>query len=242
MGSSVITVDSTVGFGATGTLVSGISTNIYYSDKSVNQFFGCQNIVGIISTTDDIRSDEYYYGYEGGDLTKEVKLRLTGVLSKFVPTSDIRLLTQGENITVRNVGEKILNPSEDRTKKQIFANSWIYNTSSRFEIKNIFGGINIVLFTRDIDKSSLKIGDNIEVLFQNGEEVVATGTVGNINTDTSTISTISINNLTLLSNITVLPDVYNEMDEFLCCIQFIAIISNNHRITKINFTRSCCRK
>ena len=70
MGSSVITVDSTVGFGATGTLVSGISTNIYYSDKSVNQFFGCQNIVGIISTSDDIRSDEYNYGYEGGDLTK----------------------------------------------------------------------------------------------------------------------------------------------------------------------------
>ena len=121
-GSSVITVDSTVGFGATGTLVSGISTNIYYSDKSVNQFFGCQNIVGIISTTDDIRSNEYYFGYEGGDLTKEVRLRLTGVLSKFVPTSDIRLLTQGENITVRNVGEKILNPSEDKTKKQIFAN------------------------------------------------------------------------------------------------------------------------
>ena len=207
-GSSVITVDSTVGFGATGTLVSGISTNIYYSDKSVNQFFGCQNIVGIISTTDDIRSDEYYYGYEGGDLTKEVRLRLTGVLSKFVPTSDIRLLTQGENITVRNVGEKILNPSEDRTKKQIFANSWIYNTSSRFKVKNIFGA-NIVLFTSDIDKSSLKIGDNIEVLFQNEEEVVATGTVGNINTDTSTIS---INNLTLLSNITVLPDPSRDYD------------------------------
>ena len=207
-GSSVITVDSTVGFGATGTLVSGISTNIYYSDKSVNQFFGCQNIVGIISTTDDIRSNEYYYGYEGGDLTKEVRLRLTGVLSKFVPTSDIRLLTQGENITVRNVGEKILNPSEDKTKKQIFANSWIYNTSSRFEIKNIFGA-NIVLFTSDIDKSSLKIGDNIEVLFQNEEEVVATGTVGNINKDTSTIS---INNLTLLSNITTLPDPNRDYD------------------------------
>ena len=71
--------------------MSGINTNIYYSDKSVNQFFGCQNIISIISTTDDIRSNEYYFGYEGGDLTKEVRLRLTGVLSKFVPTSDIRL-------------------------------------------------------------------------------------------------------------------------------------------------------
>ena len=208
IGSSVITVDSTVGFGATGTLVSGISTNIYYSDKSVNQFFGCQNIVGIITSTDDIRSKEFYYGYENGDLTKKVELRLTGVLSKFVPTSDIRLLTQGENITVRNVGEKILNPVEDRTKKQIFANSWIYNTSSRFIVKNIFGA-NIVLATRDIDKSSLKIGDNIEVLFRNEEEVVATGTVGNINADTSTIS---INSLTLLSNITTLPDPNREYD------------------------------
>ena len=207
-GSSVITVDSTVGFGATGTLVCGVSTNIYYSDKSVNQFLGCENIVGIITTTDDIRSSEYYYGYENGDLTKEVKLRLTGVLSKFVPTSDIRLLTQGENITVRNVGEKILNPSENKTKKEIFANSWIYNTSSRFIVKNIFGA-NIVLFTRDIDKSSLKIGDNIEVLFRNEEEVVATGTVGNINKDTSTIS---LNNLTLLSNITVLPAPNREYD------------------------------
>jgi len=207
-GSSVITVDSTVGFGATGTLVSGISTNIYYSDKSVNQFFGCQNIVGVITSTDDVRSKEFYYGYENGDLTKEVKLRLTGVLSKFVSTSDIRLLTQGENITVRNVGEKILNPSEDRTKKQIFANSWIYNTSSRFLVKNI-SGANIILLTSDIDKSSLKVGDNIEVLFRNEEEVVATGIVGNIDKDTSTIS---INNLTLLSNITVLPDPNREYD------------------------------
>ena len=101
IGSSVITVDSTVGFGQTGTLVSGISTNIYYSDKSVNQFFGCENIISNISSTDDIRSDEFYYGYENGDLTKKVELRLTGVLSKFVPSSDIRLLNQGEKISVK---------------------------------------------------------------------------------------------------------------------------------------------
>ena len=207
-GSSVITVDSTVGFGQTGTLVSGISTNIFYSDKSVNQFFGCENIVDTISTADDIRSDEFYFGYENGDLTKKVEIRLTGVLSKFVPTSDIRLLTEGEKISVRNVGEKITNPIEGKTKKQIFANSWIYNTSSRFRIESVSGS-NIVLFTRDIDKSSLKIGDNIEVLFRNEETKIATGTVGNIDEPTGTIS---INNLTNQPGITLFPDPNREYD------------------------------
>ncbi len=208
IGSSVITVDSTVGFGATGTLVSGMNTNIYYNSKSVNQFFECENIVGIISTTDDIRSDEFYFGYEGGDLSKKVELRLTGVLSKFVPTTDIRLLTEGEKITVRNVGEKILNPIENKSRKQIFANSWIYNTSSRFLIQNISGS-NIVLFTDDIDKSSLKVGDNIEILFRNEETKVATGTVANIDKPTKTIS---LNNLINQPNITLLPDPNREYD------------------------------
>ena len=208
IGSSVITVDSTIGFGQTGTLVSGISTNIYYSDKSVNQFFGCENIISNISSTDDIRSDEFYYGYENGDLTKKVELRLTGVLSKFVPSSDIRLLNQGEKISVRNVGEKILNPDTNKSRKQVFANSWIYNTSSRFKVEKIFGA-NIVLFTDDIDKSSLKVGDNVEILFRNEESKVATGIVGNIDEPTKTIS---LNNLTNQPGITLLPDPNREYD------------------------------
>ena len=208
IGSSVITVDSTVGFGQTGTLISGISTNIYYSDKSVNQFYGCENIVDNISNTDDIRSDEFYYGYEGGDLTKKVELRLTGVLSKFVPTSDIRLLVEGEKISVSNVGEKILNPTDNKTRKQIFANSWIYNTSSRFKIESVSGS-NVVLFTRDIDKSSLKQGDNVEILFRNEETKIATGAVGNIDVPTGTIS---INNLTNQPGITLFPDPNREYD------------------------------
>ena len=70
-GASVLTVDSTVGFGTTGFIVSGINTNIYYGKKSLNQFFDCENIISPISTTDEIRSDVFYYGYENGDLTKK---------------------------------------------------------------------------------------------------------------------------------------------------------------------------
>ena len=130
-GSSVITVDSTVGFGTTGFITSGINTNIYYGSRSVNQFFECENIISPISTTDDVRSNEFYYGYENGDLSKRVDLRITGVLSEFKPTSDIKLSTEGERITVKNVGEKISNPLLNKSRKEVFANSWIYNTSSR---------------------------------------------------------------------------------------------------------------
>ncbi len=186
IGSSVITVDSTVGFAATGFVISGINTNIYYGSKSLNQFFDCENIVSPISTTDDIRSDIFYYGYEDADLTKKVELRLTGVLSEFEPTSDIRLLTEGEKITVKNVGEKIIDPLLNKSRKQIFANSWIYNTSSRFQVSSISGN-NFVLFTRDIDKSSIKVGDAVQILFRNEENIAGTGVVKSVSSSTRTI-------------------------------------------------------
>ena len=88
---SVISVDSTVGFGTTGTLISGQNT-IDYTSKTLNQFFGCTGVGVAINTADDIRSDESIFGYENGDLSKRVDLRITGVLSELVPTSDIRLV------------------------------------------------------------------------------------------------------------------------------------------------------
>ena len=57
VGSSVITVDSTVGFGTTGTVISGINT-ITYTDRTINQFLNCTGVSTAISTTDDLRSDE----------------------------------------------------------------------------------------------------------------------------------------------------------------------------------------
>ena len=62
-----------------------------------------------MNTADDIRSNETIFGYENGDLSKRVDLRITGVLSELVPISDISLVNEGENIFVKNVGEKIKN-------------------------------------------------------------------------------------------------------------------------------------
>ena len=168
IGSSVISVDSTIGFAGIGTIISGINT-ITYTSKSINQFFGCTGITSSILSSADIRSDEIYFGYENGDLDKKVELRLTGVLSKFVQVSDTLNLDEGQKISVKNIGDLIQNPQQNKTYKEIFANSWIYNTGSRYEIENIS---NFTLKS-PIDRSSLKIGDEVEILEKNSNVVVS---------------------------------------------------------------------
>ena len=170
VGSSVINVDSTIGFGQTGTVVIG-PNSIDYTAKSINQFYGCTNVGAAITTGTRIRSNEYVYGYEDNDLTKRVDLRITGVLADFNPIGKLSLMEVGEEIKVKNVGEVITNPTTDRTYKQIFANSWIYNTSSSYNVGTINGSIFTLL--SDIDKSSLKKGDTVDIV--NGSNVVGAG-------------------------------------------------------------------
>ena len=129
VGNTVLTVDSTVGFGTTGTVVTnGVNgTNtITYGDKSINQFLLCTGIGNSIRSTDDLRSDEFIFGYEEGDLTKRVELRITGVLSDFelLPSDGSSVTLEGEKITVKNLGEEIPNPTlpSDKSRKTVFFN------------------------------------------------------------------------------------------------------------------------
>jgi hypothetical protein len=168
VGSSVISVDSTIGFPEQGTIVSGNNT-ITYTSKSINQFFGCTGITSSILSSANIRSDEIYFGYENGDLNKKVELRLTGVLSKFVQVSDTLNLNEGQKISVKNIGDIIQNPQNNKTYKEVFANSWIYNTGSRYQIENI-GNFTL---KSPIDRSSLKIGDEVEILERDTNNVVS---------------------------------------------------------------------
>ena len=185
IGSSVISVDSTIGFPENGKIISGNNT-ITYKSKSINQFFECSGILNTILTKDDIRSDEFYYGYENGDTSKKVELRLTGVLSKFVQTSDSLNLDEGETISVKTIGDLIQNPETNQTYKEIFANSWIYNTRSRYQIKD--GSTNYTLVS-PIDRSSLKIGDEFELLYRESNVGISTGTITTINSNENSITT-----------------------------------------------------
>lgn len=128
---TVITVDSTIGFPESGKIYSG-NNIITYTNKSINQFFGCSGISETIPPSSLIRSDETYYGYENGDLTKKVEFRITGVLSDYKTITENSILEEGEYIGIKNIGENIENPITSKSYKQIFSNSWIYNTQSDY--------------------------------------------------------------------------------------------------------------
>ena len=148
-------------------VISGINS-ITYSDKTVNQFIGCTGVASTISSASNIRSDEIYFGYENGDSDKRVEIRLTGVLSNFIQVSEDLDISEGDIISVNNIGDLITNPSiGNGTYKEIFANSWIYNTSSSYEIKDFGVDLSLTLKS-EIDKSSLKEGDSVEIIESGG--------------------------------------------------------------------------
>tara|TARA_B100000902_G_scaffold177822_1_gene171221 strand:+ start:1887 stop:13907 length:12021 start_codon:yes stop_codon:yes gene_type:complete len=169
IGASVITVDSTIGFAQTGMVISGINS-ISYTDKSINQFIGCTGIGETISAASNIRSDEIYFGFEDGDRDKKVEIRLTGVLSKFTQISKELNISENDVISVENIGDLIKNPKVgEKTNKEIFANSWIYNTSSTFEVESFGNNLTLTLKS-EIDKSSLKRGDSVEIIQKSGSD------------------------------------------------------------------------
>ena len=162
VGGTVITVDSTIGFKEAGTITCAGNT-ITYTSKSINQFFGCSGVTKQIDVLDEVRDDIFVYGYADGDESQIIKVRINGVLSDFVGIDDISRVEVGEEISIQSIGEVIRNNGIDNTYKEIFANSWIYNTSARFNVSDI-NGSTFTLSTEDIDKSSLKVGDKVDIL------------------------------------------------------------------------------
>ena len=173
--SSIISVDSTVGFNVSGTLNSGINV-ITYTDKTVNQFLNCTWIGDKepIKPIDTISSDQYYYSYEDGDTNKLVKMRFTNVISDIEIDSKITV-SENDIISVKTIGDEIKNPTNP-TFKEFFANSWIYNTSSTYFMENVG---NISKLSSKIDESSLKKGDYVEITDRETNQIVYPTEVSN---------------------------------------------------------------
>jgi len=195
VGSSVITVDSTIGFGVTGTIVSGGNT-ITYTDKTINQFLNCEGVNEPIIPIQNIRSDVTYFGFEDGDLDKKVVLRLTGVLSEFEQDGNVDV-EEGEIISVKSIGDKVENPKQNKSYKETFCNSWIYNTSSSYFVDRVESGK--IYLESQIDRSSLKKGDVIDIVDRGSNEILETGAIVSLITPSDNAITLNNSSFSFLS-------------------------------------------
>ena len=99
-------------------------------------------------------------------LNKKVELLILGVINELNEENENFKSSEGDIITIKNIGDKIENNRSNW--KEIFANSLIYNTSARYKISN--NSTNEL--SSSIDRSSLKIGDEVEILTRGTETVV----------------------------------------------------------------------
>ena len=166
---SIINVDSTIGFDTTGTIKSG-SNVVTYTDKTVNQFLNCTGVTSVISQGDLVHDNEIYYGYENGDINKKVELVFFSTLSNLIQDGTVNV-NEGDPIGIKNLGDKVNNPLQNKSPKQILANSWVYNTNSSYYIKN-FDSATLELFS-PVDKASLKVGDFVEIVERDTGKVVS---------------------------------------------------------------------
>ncbi len=132
IGQSFIDVDSTVGFAHSGNLEVSYKDNttgiVSYTSKSVSQFFGVTNVVGIITDKSNAGIDTYAYGAAFGDASKTIKVKINNVLSKLnYPTNTYRY-SRHDTARIKTLGIK---------DQKFKSRDWFYNVCPTYEVFSI---------------------------------------------------------------------------------------------------------
>ena len=166
VGSTVIDVDSTVGFGATG-FIEFEDRNISYLGKSLTQFTGISTLTSPCGIGSTVKSGIVATSYEGGDLTKPVTFNVLGVLNSFSGSA----INQQEDaeINIKQLG---------RIENDLRYSTWIYNTASTYAIETYtLKSTNSYNFKLAAANFSLYVGDEIEVIDQSDPDNKLNGTI-----------------------------------------------------------------
>jgi hypothetical protein len=162
-GSTIICVDSTVGFGTTGNL-SFENIQLSYSDKNYTQFLGVSGITTTVSIGSTIiASGLEAYSYEDGDLDQPVTLNILGAISKFNGEALNQQLNSEINVTTLGIEQK------DRK-----FSSWIYNTPTKYIVDSITSlGSNVYEFKFFTDHV-LYVGDVLDIVDEDNAVIIGT--------------------------------------------------------------------
>ena len=131
--SETLVVDSTVGFGQSGTLLvkprEGANLlNLRYTDKTINQFLGVTGITTSLLFGADILENKLAYAYAGYGQTSRLDFRLVNVIDD-VDTSKSTNMQIGDSL-------KLLSFGKDMGESANF-NNWIYNIPSSHTIATL---------------------------------------------------------------------------------------------------------
>jgi hypothetical protein len=183
IGSSVIDVDSTLGFPNSGKLVIDLenrtSVIVNYKSKSYTQFYECTGVTQNIPSKEDARFDDYAYTYVGFGTSNQVKFRVTGVLSE-VNVNETKLFSEGERIKIDTLGKVDNSP---------VANNWIFNIPINYDVEfvSLIDNANYTYQVKTFDQNLFFVGDSVYLFLTNGNKIT-TNIASIINSKTFNIS------------------------------------------------------
>ena len=178
-GSSVIDVDSTIGFPNKGTLfttdVDDNVININYNSKTINQFIGIStsDITGEIAEGSNLRYDNTCFSFEGNN---KIEVRVTSTLTNLNLKDKTKNLNVGDIINVKSIGLPAA------YKK---ATNWFYNLKTKFQSKEIteIDRTESIYTFKLFNRHFFKIGHAVKVIGSDG--AIRTGNVTIVNSDFS---------------------------------------------------------
>jgi len=132
IGSTIIDVDSTIGFPAYGNLIvtdiDGNEVGIAYSGKTLTQFFNVTGNTTTIGKKTNIILDSYSYAYVGINTSEEIRVRFSSSLKDFEKYENNYYYKKGDTIQLKSLGY------EAKGKK---ANNWKLNVKTKWNVKTI---------------------------------------------------------------------------------------------------------
>ena len=163
-GSTIVDVDSTVGFGTTGELyVTYTDTTtgvVSYTSKSLTQFFGITNLTKNIADTTTVGINTFAYGRSRLNQDEIIKVRVSSVYNSIDIPEKTKSFKKGTTANVTTYGF-----DEDNFK----TGKWEYNVSSCYSVDKVSlldasdSTYGITLDSRHY----LKIGNKITIILKN---------------------------------------------------------------------------
>ena len=130
VGSTYITVDSTIGFPESGDLYVSYGSTVgvvSYTEKSDNQFFGVTGLVGVVTDTYSVGIATYAFGKSSIDDT-DIKVRIGSVLSDFEYEATAFEYSVGDIAKIKTLG---VSDTSDKSE------NWFYNIAPVYNVNKL---------------------------------------------------------------------------------------------------------